>query len=514
MFRNKSIVSTLLAAALLILGTLKTGAQEFGFGAAANGAADGAAAVISAAGPGVKAGGSLSFSALAFPYALSSGDFTDSTVLPEGRLAVEARGTDAEGKLGFHVNQNILENSPAALLDEAWLRIYAGKAIIQAGLMRLTWGRADSLSVLDIVNPRDLSDLTLRDEGERKLAVPMLRLTTSLGERGTADFVYLPWFTGDRIATSGPWVPSALAAGTAALQAAMADELHDAYAASAWAAVYAQAYSQTLTASGNAAFSNTTAIAAANAQVAAADASLAARASSEAAAALADPFASPDTTALNYGQAGLRFTASLKGIDLGAQYFYGYLTTPAFDMNPASIAAAGGKIPVSYNPYHQLGLDMASVLGAFNIRLEAGVNLTGDTAGNDALVYNPAFVWAAGFDRALFAGIDLNVQAMGKVRFNHDAITSPLDVEYGSAVTSSRVAALLSRGFARDRVKIELLGLLGVEKQDYMLEPGVVVVFGDAEISLRGRYFGGDAAGELGQFNEKSYVSISSKFRF
>jgi len=520
MFRNKSVVSTLLVAALLILGTLRTGAQEFGFGAtAATGAADGAAAVSSAAGPAAKAGGSLAFSVLAFPYALNSGDFADSTVLPEGRLAVEARGTDAEGKLGFHVTRDILDNNPSSLLDEAWLRIYSGKTMLQAGLMRLTWGRADSLSVLDIVNPRDLSNLTLRDEGERKLAVPMLRLTASLGERATADFVYLPWFMGDRIATSGPWVPSALAAGTAALRAAMADELHDAYAASTWAAVYAQAYSQTLTALGsatiaNVTIANTTATAAANAQVAAADAALVARASSEAAATLANPFASPDTTGLNYGQAGLRLSTSMNGADLGIQYFYGYLTTPVFDMNPASIAAAGGKIPVTYNPYHQLGVDMASVLAGFNIRLEAGVNLTSDTAGNDALVYNPAFVWAAGFDRALFAGIDLNVQAMGKVRFNHDAITSPLDVEYGSAVTSSRVAALLSRSFARDRVKVELLGLLGVEKQDYMLEPGVVVVFGDAEISLRGRYFGGDATGELGQFNEKSYVSISSKYRF
>ncbi len=507
MFRNKIAFSALLIAALLVFGAAEIRAQEFGFGTVA-------AAESSAPGLGAKIGGSLAFSVLAFPFSLDSGDFSDSTVLPEGRFSVEALGTDTEGKFGFHVNREILENNPAALLDEAWLRIYAGKAIIQAGLMRLTWGRADSLSVLDVVNPRDLSNLSLRDEGERKLAVPMIRLSGSFGDRTTADFVYLPWFIGDRIATTGPWVPTALAAGTSALQAAMADELYDAYVASTWAAVYAQAYSQTLTASGNAAFSNTTAIAAANAQVAAADASLAARASSEAAAALATPFASPNTTALNYGQTGLRLSTSLKGIDIGLQYFYGYLATPAYDMNPVSIAAAGGRIPVSYNPYHQLGIDMASVIGAFNFRVETGVNLTGDTAGNDTLVYNPAFVWAAGFDRTLFAGIDLNVQAMGKVRFNHDAITSPLDVEYGSAVSSSRVAALLSRSFARDRVKIELLGLLGVEKLDYMFEPGVVFVFGDAEVSLRGRYFGGEVTGELGQFNAKSYINISSTYRF
>jgi len=39
-------------------------------------------------------------------------------------------------------------------------------------------------------------------------------------------------------------------------------------------------------------------------------------------------------------------------------------------------------------------------------------------------------------------------------------------------------------------------------------------VFGDAEVALRGRYFGGDAAGDLGQFHEKSYVSLSSTYQF
>ena len=199
---------------------------------------------------------------------------------------------------------------------------------------------------------------------------------------------------------------------------------------------------------------------------------------------------------------------------LGLQYFYGYLTTPAYDMNPASIAAAGGKIPVSWNRYHQIGADMAAVLAGFNIRLEAGANLTEDMSGDDPTVYNPALVWAAGFDRELFAGINLNLQAMGKVRLSHEKIVSPLDVEYGSELTTTQIAALLSRGFARDSVKLELLGLLGAEKMDYMIEPGIVFIAGEAEIALRGRYFGGDAAGDLGQFHDSSYVRLSAVYKF
>lgn len=507
MIANKKLaVSAFLVAGLLLFAGAGAGAQEFGFG---GGAAEAAPAPISA-----KLGGSLSFSMLAFPFELVDGDFTNSTALPESRIQIEASGAKSDAFLGIRLDRTVLTENPADILDEAWLRIYAGKTTIQGGLLRVFWGRMDSLSVLDVLNPHDLSDLTVRAEKDRKMAVPMLRITQPLGERVSAEMAYLPWFEGDRIATSGPWVPAALATGTTTLKAAMAGQLYNAYKASAWAAAYAAAYSQYMTATSDASTSNTNAIAAADAAAASADASLRAQAAGEADAALANPFASPDTKKLDYGQAGLRLSAGLGGVDLGLQYFYGYLTTPAFDMNPASIAAAGGKIPVSWNRYHQLGADMATVLAGFNLRIEAGANLTEDMSGDDPLVYNPAIVWAAGFDRDLFAGVNLNLQATGKVRLFHDKIASPLDVEYGSDITTTRIAALVSRSFAQERVKLELLGMLGLEQADYMVEPGIVFVFGDAEVALRGRYFGGDAAGDLGQFHDRSYVSLSSTYQF
>ena len=509
---NRKAAFIALACGILFFGPPWAVAQDFGFGGIASDSTGDSAV---GGKPALKAGGSLSFSLLAFPSELADGNFSDSGFLPEGRLAIEASGSGVDATIGLRLDRNILETRPASVLDEARLRLFLGETRVEGGLMRVSWGRADSLSVLDVINPRDLSDLSLRDENERKIAVPMLRLTESLGERASAELVYLPWFEGDRIATSGPWVPPKLAAGKATLEAAMADQLYNSYKASVWSAAFAPAYAQAMTATGNnSAASYAAAAAAADAQVAAVKASLSAKAAKEAAAALADPFSSPDTSGLDYGQAGLRLAAGLGGVDLGFQYFYGYLTTPAYDMNPASITAAGGKIPVSWNRYHQVGADMAMVLAGFNIRLEAGANLTEDMSGDDPLVYNPAIVWAAGFDRPLFAGLDLNLQAMGKVRMFHDKITSALDVEYGSDLTTTQIAALLSRSFARETVKIELLGLLGAEKLDYMIEPGIVFAVGDAEIALRGRYFGGDAGGDLGQYHDSSYVKLSATYKF
>ncbi len=452
----KTFVFLGLLTLLLFYGAPALGAQAFGFGDGAGAAAggktdDSAAADSGAAAGGAGAfsgptlGGKLTFHLLAFPAELHDGDFSNSAALPAAALTLEASGSKADALIALKLDKDLLASKPEDILDEAWLGIYAGRTTIQGGLMRLSWGRADSLSVLDILNPKNLSDLTLRDEQDRKIPQPMLRISQGFGPSLTAEFAYLPWFEGDRIAMDGPWVAARLKP-----------------------------------------FAGAT-------------------------------FNFPATKGFNYGQAGVRLNASLRGLDLGAQYFYGRLTTPFMDTTDAAmflLGVPGTTIDIGYNPYQQIGADAAFVLGGFNFRLEGGINLTEDDEGTDPLAYNRHVVWSAGFDRALFAGINLNFQSSGKVRLQHDKITSPLDIESGTESTSTQLAALFSRSFLRDTLKVEFLGLMSVEKQDYMIEPGLALIVGDAEIALRGRYFGGVSEGEFGQFNDKSYISLSSKYAF
>ncbi len=450
----KTFVFLGLLTLLLFYGAPALGAQAFGFGDGAGAAAggktdDSAAADSGAAAGGAGAfsgptlGGKLTFNLLAFPAELLDGDFSNSAALPAAALTLKASGSKADALIALKLDKDLLASKPEDILDEAWLGIYAGRTTIQGGLMRLSWGRADSLSVLDILNPKNLSDLTLRDEQDRKIPQPMLRISQGFGPSLTAEFAYLPWFEGDRIAMDGPWVPSQI---------------------------------KTLKLLPGLTFADI-----------------------------------PETHYFNYGQAGARITAVLSGIDIGAQYFYGHLTTPFFDVSKYYLAQ---PVDIGYNPYQQIGADAAFVLGGFNFRLEGGINLTEDDEGTDPLAYNRHVVWSAGFDRALFAGINLNFQSSGKVRLQHDKITSPLDIESGTESTSTQLAALFSRSFLRDTLKVEFLGLMSVEKQDYMIEPGLALNVGDAEIALRGRYFGGDSEGEFGQFNDKSSISLSSKYAF
>ncbi len=444
----KTFVFLSIISILIFFGAPALGAQTFGFGNSEEKADSEAAGVAAGTAPllsGPTLGGELSFTLLGFPEELHNADFSNSRALSAAALNLKASGSKADAFLAVKLDEELLTNMPEDILDEAWLQLYTGETIIQGGLLRITWGRADSLSVLDIINPRDLSDLTLRDEQERKIPVTGLRLSQGLAAGLSAELVYLPWFEGNRMAMQGPWVASQLKP-----------------------------------------FINAT-------------------------------FNAPATRGFNYGQGGLRLNASLSGLDLGAQYFYGRLATPYIDTTDAAmylLGVPGTTIDIGYNPYQQIGADAAFVLGGFNLRLEGGINLTEDSAGTDPLVYNRHVVWSAGFDRDLVAGINLNFQSSGKIRLQHDKIVSPLDIESGSDISSTQLAALLSRSFMRDTLKVELLGLLGVEKLDYMIEPGLVLSVGEAEVTLRGRYFGGDAAGELGQFNDKSYISLSSKYKF
>ncbi len=434
--------ATFLVILAFALGAGTADAQDFGFGPPAG--SDTAGGVAGAV--GVDIGGSVAVSGIAFPFELEDWDYSNSDTSVKAKLVFDLSGDRAGGRIAFRLDSGFAAADFPEMLDEAWLEadLAPGEmgGRLQAGLMKASWGRADSLGVLDVLNPRDLRDLSMRDELEQKIAVPMLKLSQPLGGMITAELAYVPFFEGNRIAVSGPWVPTALAP-----------------------------LLSTCT------------------------------------------FVYPDMKTLEYGQAGARLSAGFSGFDVGLQYFHGYLTTPAFDMTKP-YTMTGTNIPVHYNRYDQAGADLAFTLLGTAFRLEGALNLTEDEDGSDPFVYNRHVAWSAGFDRSLFAGITLNAQAAGKYRLDFDSIASPLDVESGKEVTDTQLAGLLSRSFARDTVKVEVLGMMNVEALDYLVEPGLVVTVGDAEFALRGRWFAGDEDGTLGQFHDRSYASLTATYRF
>ena len=404
-------------------------AQDFGFGETS------AQSPAAAPAPAVTIGGSLRIEATAFP----SRSADDASFVPSGVVTLSAGGASVDASLRLKLSEAILSESPADAFDTVSLRLYAGPLLIEGGLLKVTWGKADSLGPLNVLNPLDHTDLTVTDELELRIAMPMLRLAWDIGADTRVELVGLPGFKGTRIDYDGLWTPAKI------------QYIKTAYGVT--------------------------------------------------------NFNAPDTERLAYAQAGTRLTTSLSGIDLGLQYFYGYLPTPALNV----------VIPnayLSYNRYHQAGLDLATVLAGFNLRAELAANVTDDISGDDPLVYNPHLAWSLGFDHGLFWGLSLNLQGSGTYRLADDGIASPLDIEAASDVTHTRITGNLSRGFLRDTLNLKLSAIYGVEDGDCMIVPSAELAVGDGVIGLSGGWFGGNESGELGQYRDNGWVRLKMRYEF
>jgi hypothetical protein len=245
----------------------------------------------------------------------------------------------------------------------------------------------------------------------------------------------------------------------------------------------------------------------------------------------------PDTGSLNYAQAGFRFSTSIGSSDLGLQYYYGRLGQPVLIMGgyaaslpgvlgqlaaatnetDVNTALAGLVLPeIRYNPYHHIGLDYARVAAGFNLRAEAALNLTSDLDGDDGGVYNPALAWSLGFDRDLFWGLNLNLQANQSLRlFNGGVNSSPLlDIEAETPRTSTRITGVIIKRLLRDKLELRAAAVWGVEDEDFLITPAVTWTQSSLSFQCSGGFFGGSHDGQLGQYYENHFIKIGLNYAF
>ncbi len=458
-------VATILALTLL---AGAASAQGFGFGDAAEAGPSGPGATRSRReSPEVSVSAEVTAEASAFADDLESPSALREAKLGDffsGSLSFSASGSNAEIAVGLDVAPAGEGESPVSI-DEAYARAYWGKLDLEAGIRKLNWGKADSASVLDVANPADLSDLTVTDSLDRKIARPMLHASLSLGDFTRLEGVFEPSFEGNSYDLEGRWKPRQVES----LPGRIISAVNPLVAA-------------------NPAF--------------------------QAALSTAD-VAFPDTSALKYSQYGLRLTTTLGSSDFGLQYWCGNLQKPAIYVTGYEGDASGLAVHVDYNRYHQIGADWASVVATINARAEIAANVTEDLAGDDGSVYNPAVLWSLGFDRDLVAGVNLNAQGSGSIRLMDDKVSDAIgDAEADTSATKTTVTAKLSRKFMKDEFEIGLAGLWGIEDRDFLAMPSLVWSKGDTEVELSGGIFGGDRDGELGYFDDNDYVSLSLTCKF
>jgi hypothetical protein len=463
---------------LILLITVSLSAQDFGFGFGFDD--EESSSLLPGNKLSVSVNGEISASMTGYFDDFSDG--AESIRLGDvfaGELSFAASTSIAEGVITLNLQPT---DSPVSL-DEAYLRAYLGRFDITAGLRKLTWGKADSFGPLDVINPLDSTQIytEMADNISLmgvKIARPLVHISFRFGQFSKIEGVFVPNFEPYRIASEGRWAPAQMKMFSEMLEIA-----------------------------------------------------------SEMGISLPELSLETDTTSLDYAQAGLRFTTTIGPADFGVQYYYGRLPQPAIGLTFNS----SDPIPemnVLYNPYHQIGLDYAQVLFGFNIRAEFAANITRDLKGDDGSVYNPSIAWSFGFDRNLFLGINLNFQVNESIRLMHDKLgsgsirllsdkldngdmagvmnimSSGIDIEGGSELTSTRLTAALSKKFLRDELELRTAVVWGIEDGDCLIMPALIWTKDDLRFAFSGGFFAGNKEGQLGQYRDNNFLKISLTYMF
>jgi hypothetical protein len=425
-----------------------------------------------------------------------------------GNLNFAVKGGRADAVINMALSPVFDGSSTPVLIDEAYLRAYFGPVNLEAGLRKLTWGKADSLGPLDVVNPLDYSDLSaLSDIFSMKIARPMLHAVWNITDTAKLEAVFEPDFQGHNFSLTDRWAPSPITGLPGAILAFTGAKLEPLIDGRGIPGFDRSAYEKLM--GGLQSGLNMDAI--------------------------GEQYNTASSFLnMEYAQAGLRFTTTLGGsVDLGLQYFYGNLFRPVVDLRNlyntsapdllndllANATAPDYRVfypQVHYNRYHQIGIDYAQVLAGFNLRFETAVNITEDLSGDDGGITNPFIAWSLGFDRSLVWGINLNLQAVETIRLLHDKVSSaPLsDVEAGKDITATRITMILSRKFLHDELELKATGIWDIEDKGFYILPALIWTKDDITAELSAGIFGGDESGELGGYWKNSFIKTVLTFSF
>ena len=488
---------------------------------------------------------------------------------PSAKLNLKYNGNKSDAEISLKIDETTIKNHPEDVIDEAVLRGYFGNLTLEAGKMKIVWGKGDKLHVLDNFNADDYSDFIIPDYLDRRISTPMVRAVYSLPFANmNLEGVYTPLLPVDRFAREGRWTPKQVSELTGNVTsnaelklAAAINDLENARLEAATAAaletlgtteatvkltlLVTQAYAdgkispdpqliQTLMGAGNTQ-SEATALALASAYKDYLKANLTnANTAYTLCLANANNLSAnpdviyPDLWNLKYGQFGARATWTLGQVDMGLSYYNGWYKQPS--VNASKIDSfltsylANGQVSedekfLAYDKKQTFGLEASSVIWHFNVRGEFAYNLTDDFDGTNPWVHNNSIAWLGGFDIDLpFWNANLNVQEIGSYVFHGDECDkNTLDVDYGlNGYTNNKVVCNITTSFLNDKLAPEVTVMYGIENKDLVVMPKLAFK-PDQNLTLTasGMYIwcGGDNS-EFKSWEKNSFVSLNASYKF
>ncbi len=400
-------------------------------------------------------------------------NIVDKTILDgdgTASLSFDYNGSNSELSATLCFDAGTIKEHPEDIVNEVVARGYFGNWVIEAGKMKVVWGKGDKLHVLDNFNANDYTDFIFPDYIDRRIGEVMLRVAYNVPNASNIriEGIVTPMMTTDRFASSGPLVPYAMTKLTDGITTMVTNNLNNSLTAMEDARTkYDTAVSTGATA----------------AQIAAAkEAYLTKQAAfltylTFASSLSSDPESLyPDTSSLKYAQAGGRITGTLGSMDWGFSYYYGHYKQPSANQdgyaktisfstpaitelfktkalaNPLGVVT--GKIStesvakeyftannttltiptLAYDKLQVFGFEVAKVIWKLNARGEIAYNLTEDHTGSNPWVKNNSISWVGGFDIDLpIHNININFQETGNVILKRHRITHNTKKVYNTA---------------------------------------------------------------------------------
>ena len=160
-------------------------------------------------GSGIEVSGTVSTDIRAYVDTDDS-DKVDVEAKPAGNLTLGYSGNNSDLSLTLSMDADKIKNNPEDIIDELVLRGRLGDYFtVEAGKMKVVWGKGDKLHVLDNFNADDYSNFIIPDYIDRRVSTPMLRAVISLPVANfNVEGVYTPLLPTDRFATTGRWTPA------------------------------------------------------------------------------------------------------------------------------------------------------------------------------------------------------------------------------------------------------------------------------------------------------------------
>mgnify|MGYP006916033205 CR=1 FL=1 len=440
---------------------------------------------------------------------------TDSTLkaFPKAKLGVEYSGSSADALLTVNLTKETLTDYKEDIIDELIIRGYFldRHLVLEAGKMKVVWGKGDKLHVLDNFNADDYTDFIIPDYIDRRISTPMLRAVYSFDNAIAIEGVFTPFLPKDRFAKEGMWVPGSYAKLNYTVKDAIMSNV-----SSGWTSL--------------------------------------AEASS-----FDEDDLYPNVYNLKYAQGGLHITGTAGMVDWGASYYIGRYKQPSANLEnmivsvmtdkaveaqiaqikasttmtdaqkKAYISAAQEKLTaialpeLDYDLKQTVGLEGATVVGRFNLRAEAGYNITKDIAGDDPWVHNNSISWLGGFDLDLpISNINLNVQETGTYILQSSKIKKgtfkEYDVDYDpkNRYTNNKLVVNISDSWMHDKVKPEITVMWGIERGDLVIQPKISYnPTPELTLSLNAMcIFCRDEYSEFSYWKNNNFVNLGVRFQF